>query len=102
IYDGQPYLKNKKIDANLVTQINTNSLAFIFEKNDLKINRLPLTFTGKFAFLSNGYDLEFLANSKKSNLGDFVSALPPDYLQYFKDTELKGKGDLSLALTGQY
>jgi len=102
IYDKQPYLQNKKIDANLITQINTNSLTFLFEKNDLKINKLPLTFTGKFAFLSNGYDMEFLVNSQKSNLEDFVSALPPDYLHYFKDTELKGKADVSLSLSGQY
>lgn len=101
-YDNQNYLNNKKIDAKLITQINTSSLAFVFEKNDLKINQFPLVFTGKFAFLSNGYDMKFVANSKKSSLEDLVSAIPPDYLVYFNDVKLKGSTDLSLTLAGKY
>jgi AsmA protein len=45
----------------LVTKINTKSLAFIFQKNDLMINDLPVQFTGKFAFIKDGYDMDRLA-----------------------------------------
>jgi AsmA protein len=41
IYDNQTYVSNKTINADLVTSINTKSLAFEFQKNDLKINKLP-------------------------------------------------------------
>ncbi|MEM0544132.1 hypothetical protein WFZ85_16205, partial [Flavobacterium sp. j3] len=37
-YNGEQYLKNKKVDADLITIINTNSLAFVFQQNNLKIN----------------------------------------------------------------
>ena len=29
-FDGEKYLENKKIDADLITKINTNSLSFVF------------------------------------------------------------------------
>ena len=47
-YARQAYLISKKINADLVTKINTNSLALSFEKNELTINQLPVTLTGRF------------------------------------------------------
>jgi AsmA protein len=101
-FDKEHYLKNKKVHAELVTQINTNSLAFIFQKNDLKINRLPVEFTGKFDFLKNGYDMDFSINSKESKLNDFFTALPPAYVTWLEKTKVKGQTSLSLTLKGQY
>ncbi len=37
-YGGQEYFGNKRLQANLITKINTNSLAFVFEKNDISID----------------------------------------------------------------
>ena len=33
--DNETYLKNKKVNSELITKINTNSLAFVFEQNNL-------------------------------------------------------------------
>ncbi|WP_051291152.1 AsmA-like C-terminal region-containing protein [Pedobacter glucosidilyticus] len=101
-YAGQNYFKNKKIDANLITKINTSSLAFVFEKNDILINRLPVTFNGKFEFLENGYDMSFDITSKKSQLKDIFTALPPDYLGWLDETDIKGLGEIAVSLKGQY
>lgn len=101
-YDNEPYLKNKKVKADLITKINTHSLAFIFERNDLKINKLPVKFTGKFDFLKNGYSLDFTATSINSDLDDFVTALPPQYVTWQKNADIKGTTDLLLTLKGQY
>ena len=68
IFGGETYLKDKHVNAELITQINTHSLSFIFQQNDLKINQLPVDFKGKLDFLSNGYDINFELNSKNSNL----------------------------------
>ena len=75
-YGGQPYLLSKKVSAELVTKINTNSLAFIFEKNDLMINQLPVDFKGRFEFLSNGYNMDFKLKSKTTDLRNIITALP--------------------------
>lgn len=101
-YDGEQYLKNKKVNANLITKINTNSLAFVFEQNNLKINKLPVEFKGKFDFLSNGYDMDFSVKSEDSHLSDFFSALPPQYVTWLDKSKIKGKTDLSMSLKGKY
>ncbi|CAN5810873.1 hypothetical protein BH11BAC3_BH11BAC3_05690 [soil metagenome] len=101
-YDGEQYLKSKKVNASLITKINTNSLAFVFEKNDLKINKLPVEFKGKFDFLNNGYDLDFSAKSTNSNLNDFFTALPPAYVSWLDKAKVKGTTDLIFSLKGKY
>ena len=101
-YDGQQYLKNKKVKADLITKINTNSLAFVFQQNNLKINKLPVEFKGKFDFLSNGYDMDFNIKSEDSKLNDFFTALPPAYVTWLDKTKVKGSTDLSFTLKGKY
>lgn len=102
IYENEPYLMNKKVDGDLITKINTNSLSFVFEQNDLFINKLLVDFTGKFDFLKDGYDIDFKLKSNKSNLNDLFTAFPPKYIAWLKDTELKGSVDLLLTVKGKY
>ena len=102
IYDNQAYVLSKKINADLITRVNTKSLAFEFQKNDLLINKLPVQFIGKFAFIKNGYDMDFEVNSKQSNLHDIITALPPEYLKWLEKTDVSGQGDLQLKLAGKY
>jgi AsmA protein len=102
IYDSIPYFASKKLAADLVTRINTNSLAFIFQQNDLRINELPVQFTGRLAFMNNGYDMDFKLKSKDSKLHDLFTALPPSMLGWLSHTEVKGSGDIDMSLTGKY
>ncbi|MDD2985066.1 AsmA family protein [Flavobacterium sp.] len=100
--NDEPYLKNKKVNAELITKINTNSLAFVFEQNNLKINKLPVEFKGKFNFLKNGYALDFVVKSDNSHLNDFFTAMPPHYVQWLENTKITGKTDLLFELKGNY
>lgn len=102
IYGGRKYFISKKLQADLITKINTNSLAFVFEKNDLKINKLPFDFTGKFEFLKDGYNMFFKLNSNATDLHDFFTALPPEYLTWLDKTEVKGTGEISAELSGKF
>lgn len=101
-YDSNEYLKNKKVKADLITKINTNSLAFVFEKNDLIINKLPVEFKGFFNFLSNGYDMDFNLKTENSNLEDLFSALPAEYISWKSQTQMKGTTSASFSLKGKY
>jgi AsmA protein len=98
----EQYLKNKRVNAELITQINTGSLSFVFEQNNLRINRLPVDFKGKLDFLSNGYDIDFEVKSENSQLNDFFTALPPQYITWHEKTQMKGKTDLFFSLKGKY
>ncbi|MBP6759300.1 MAG: hypothetical protein KA133_08625, partial [Flavobacterium sp.] len=102
LYQNEHYLMNKKVDADLITKINVNSLSFIFEQNDLMINQLPVDFKGKFDFLKDGYNIDFIVKSTDSNLQDLFTAFPPKYITWLSKTELKGKTDLLLTLKGKY
>ncbi|HMI07619.1 MAG TPA: AsmA-like C-terminal region-containing protein, partial [Flavobacterium sp.] len=101
-FNNETYLKNKNVKADLITKINTNSLAFIFEQNNLKINKLPVEFTGKFDFLENGYDIDFKIASNDSKLNDFFTALPPQYIAWLEKTKVAGNTDILLTLKGKY
>ena len=101
-YNKQNYVVKKHVSADLVTSINTKSLAFEFRKNNLLINQLPVAFTGRFGFLKDGYDMDFQFTSRQSNLSDIFTALPPSYSKWVKNTEVTGTGVIQVGLTGQY
>jgi AsmA protein len=102
IYEGEPYLMNKKIDANLITKVNVNSLSFFFQQNNLKINQLLVDFKGNFDFLKDGYNMNFVIKSTNSNLKDVFTAFPPKYVTWLSKTEIKGNTNLLFTLKGDY
>lgn len=102
LYDKQGYFISKTISANLVTKINTTSLEFLFEKNNLFINQLPIDFKGRFAFLKNGYAIDFKVLSKETELKNLISAFPPAFLTWMEKTDVKGTVDFNASLSGNY
>ena len=101
-YNSEPYLQNKSLTADLITRINTNSLAISFQKNDLVINKLHVNFKGLLNILKSGYNIDFAATSMNSNLRDLFTALPPEYVKWLDKTDVKGKTDLKFSFKGNY
>jgi AsmA protein len=101
-YNKQHYIGSKTLAADLITRINTKSLSFIFEKNDLKINSLPVQLKGRFDFVKEGYDMDFRLTSNATDLHDIFTALPPEYLGWLNKTTMKGTAEMDAALTGTY
>lgn len=101
-YNKQHYIGSKKLGADLVTRINTKSLSFIFEKNDLRINSLPVQLKGRFDFVKEGYSMDFHLNTNATDLHDILTALPPEYAGWLDKTEVKGAATMGAALTGTY
>lgn len=101
-YNFAHYINSKTLTADLITKINTNSLAFEFTRNDLLINTLPVDFNGKFEFLQQGYNMNFDLHSTKGNLHDVFSALPPEYMGWLDKTEASGKAEMQAYLKGKY
>lgn len=96
------YAKQKTLHAELITRINTNALTFVLRKNELRINELPLKFTGFLSILKDGYNLDIKAASEKTTIRDMISVLPPQYLDWAKDTRIEGNSDLFFSLKGQF
>jgi len=96
------YAKQKSLHADLITRINTNALTFVLRKNELRINDLPLKFTGFVSVLKDGYNLDINAASEKTTVRNMISVLPPQYLDWAKDTRIEGKSDLFFSLKGRF
>ncbi|RFM32662.1 membrane assembly protein AsmA [Chitinophaga silvisoli] len=96
------YAKQKSLHADLITRINTHALTFVLRKNELRINNLPLKFTGFVSILKDGYDIDIKAASKKTTIRDMISVLPPQYLDWANDTKLEGNSDLFFSLKGTF
>ena len=101
-FDKQSYLLNKKVNADLITRINTNSFAFFFQKNDLLINKLPVQFSGNLDFLQNGYEMDLKVSAEKSDLDNLITALPPQFIGWQQKATIKGNTDFLLTLKGKY
>jgi AsmA protein len=101
-YGGEPYILKKRINADLVTKINTSSLALEFTKNQLRINRLPLVASGKFEFLKRGYYMHFVLKSDETKLRRVFTVLPPSYLDWMEETKMKGTASITASLSGKY
>lgn len=102
IYDGVAYFLKRKLEAELVTGINTASLAFQFHKDKLLINRLPVDFYGSMAILKDGYDIDLNLVSGTTDFGNIFSVLPPEYDQWFADTKFSGQSQIVVTLKGPY
>ena len=96
------YAKQKTLHADLITRINTNALTFVLRKNELRINELPLKFTGFLSILKDGYNIDIKAASEKTTIRDMISVLPPQYLDWAKDTKIEGNSDLFFSLKGRF
>ena len=101
-YDSEPYLQDKDLKAKLLTQINTNSLALHFNRNDLSINKLPLAFVGKFEFLRNGYYLDFSLRTPTTDFANLFSALPPKFVKWVEKRSVTGNLKMEASLKGAY
>jgi AsmA protein len=101
-YDRTAYLRKKEVHADLITRINTHALSFILQKNELRINKLPLKFTGLFTILRDGYKINIKAASEKTTLKDLFSVMPPEYLTWMNETEISGNSDLLFTFKGNY
>jgi AsmA protein len=101
-FDHQPYVRRKAFDAELITHVNTKTLALIFEKTRLKINKLSLELTGRLDFLKNGYHIDFALSSQQADLYQLVTIFPPQYLDWLRQTTVKGMVDLLTSLKGNY
>jgi AsmA protein len=101
-YNKTAYLRKKEVRADLITRINTHALSFILQKNELKINKLPLKFTGLFSILRDGYKINIKAASENTTLKDLFSVMPPEYLTWMNETEISGNSDLLFTFKGNY
>ncbi len=101
-FDGDQYFRDKKVNADLLTAIDTRSMKFEFQRNDLKINQLPIRFKGLISILSSGYDIDFVIGTRDASLKELLSLLPNRFLPWLDNTKVSGSVGLFASLKGRY
>ncbi|MGG5578644.1 AsmA-like C-terminal region-containing protein [Myroides sp. C15-4] len=101
-FDNVFYVKDKPLLADLETLIDTKSLTFEFQKNNVKIKDLLVSFIGRFGFIENGYDMLFDINTEKASLNELLSLVPPEYQSWLDQTKFDGIVDGKFKLEGQF
>lgn len=101
-FDDVFYVKDKPLLADLETLIDTKSLTFEFQKNNVKIKDLLVSFIGRFGFIENGYDMLFDITTDKGNLNELLSLVPPEYQNWLDQTRFDGIVDGRFKLEGQF
>ncbi|MBN8858801.1 MAG: AsmA family protein [Sphingobacteriales bacterium] len=101
-YAGESYINQKQLRAKLVTKVNTKSLALVFEKNRIRINKLPVQFSGTFDFLQSGYNMDLQLDARKTTLENIITAIPPDLTGWLDNTKVKGDAVFNIRLKGKY
>ena len=94
------YIDHKHLTAKMVTSINTDSLSFRFPENKLKLEGVPLAFTGYFKTLSDGFDINVEGSTEKMPFESLFTLMPAEYTTWFEGTRFRGDAKLGFAFTG--
>jgi len=94
------YIDHKHLTAKMVTSINTDSLSFRFPENKLKLEGVPLAFTGYFKTLSDGFDINVEGSTEKMPFESLFTLMPAEYTPWFEGTRFRGDAKLGFAFTG--
>jgi hypothetical protein len=102
-YNGIPYLKQVRLEAELPIEIDRKQMKFSFAENKIKLNELILSLVGSLA-MPNETDmvLDFKFDAKESELKNFLSLVPAIYASNFKDMEATGKFAMNGMAKGTY
>lgn len=96
------YVRNKSIDADIVTKIDAKELKFVFERNNIRIRNFPFSFNGHFTFIKGGYDFDLRMQSQNSTLEEMFSLVPPAYEEWKEGLSIKGDIDFGIIAKGRY
>ena len=96
------YVRNKPINAEIVTNVDAKELKFKFEKNDIRIKNFPFSFNGFFAFVKGGYEFDLEMRSKNSTLEEMFSLVPPAYDKWKEQMNIAGNIQFTIHTYGCY
>ena len=100
--NGVDYVRNKPVNAEIITYIDAKALKFKFERNVIRIKNFPFSFNGHFAFIKGGYDFDLRMQSKNSTLEEMLSLVPPAYDKWREEMIISGNIDFRIFARGRY
>ncbi|MDZ7846680.1 MAG: AsmA-like C-terminal region-containing protein [Owenweeksia sp.] len=101
-YEGINYLTQIKTVLNADFKYNQSNYQLDFGENELRLNELPLHFTGMIAIPDDAVKMDMAFEAPTSNLKNLLSLVPAVYLEGYEDMEASGDFLLEGSLAGTY
>ncbi|CAL2103959.1 AsmA family protein [Tenacibaculum sp. 190130A14a] len=93
--DNTSYVKNQKLELDAILGMDLVNKKFSFQKNEAKINNLPLVFDGFVQINKNNQEVAINFKTPTSDFKNFLALIPEQYAKNI--SSVKTSGDFSVA-----
>jgi hypothetical protein len=101
-YEGIDYLHNKSVDLDVVLSMDLPNSTYTFKDNVLKVNTFPISASGSFSMLEDGYGMDLSFASPGAEFKQLLSLVPAVYSNSFNELEATGRLNFDGQLKGVY
>lgn len=101
-YDGVSYLAKRKVDLDLVLNMDLDRMKFTFRENRLAINDFVFGFEGWVAMPGDDIDLDLSFEATENTFKSLLSLVPAIYTADYDDLETSGTLGFNGAVKGKY
>lgn len=95
------YLAGKDLTINSNLTVNNKTNEYLFGDSRIRVAGLAFDVKGNVISLEHGTKLNLAIDAHEAELESFMSILPREYLDYFKDFRRKGKFYFTCAIKGE-
>lgn len=89
-YDGIEYLKDKKLVADVIMNMNLTDFKFTFKENTISLNDFKMGFDGFFAMPGEDMEMDITFYAKDNTFKSLLSLVPGIYTQDFHGIDAIG------------
>jgi uncharacterized protein involved in outer membrane biogenesis len=89
-YENVEYITNKKLEADVIMNMNMPEFKFTFKDNKVKLNDFAFGFEGWFAMPEDDIDMDISFFSHGNTFKDLLSLVPGIYKDDFKNIQADG------------
>lgn len=102
MFDGVEYLSNKKLDLDMILNMDLPAMKFTFKDNTLKVNDFAVNFDGSFSMPDEGYEMDIGFSSSDNKFKSLLSLVPGVFKEGFEDIKTQGNLAFSGKVKGVY
>ena len=101
-YEDVEYLKNKKLVADIILNIDLAKQKYTFKENVIYVNDFNLGFDGFVEMLTDHYNIDLTFQGDNNSVKSILSLIPGAYTEDFKDIKAEGLLDFKGYVKGIY
>lgn len=97
---GETYLENKRINTDIVVDVDQQGSKFSLKRADLEIERNQFSVSGYFVSNKRNSYVNFTAQNKGEDVSKLIGLIPAKYKQVIEGTEGKGEYAVNASIKG--